>query len=353
MTDQESLIREAVAAEAEQRVDHREVLARLHAAPRRRRPFALVAVGALTAAAAVAAVAIPLAVDRAAAPVDQGRVTPPTGQTVLLLGLDDRVDGTAPRPDALVLVRLSPDGSVSAVSLPRDTRVSPPGAAPARINSLYGAAHERARREGRDPDLAGTEATVAAVEELTGARVDHWAALDMGRFAELSTAVGGVEVCLAADTHDVETGFALPAGRHVLVGEQAALYLRQRKGQSLTRGDLDRVQRHQVFLRGLLDRVGGPEVAGDPVALARVMAVAHDAVRTDEGWDAVAAVKQLTAGGTRRFATLPVDAGDPASDGLPADPARVRPFVADALRDPVASDAPALPGSTAAPACVP
>ncbi|MGM1065603.1 LCP family protein [Saccharothrix sp. Mg75] len=355
MTEQEFLIREALADQAEQRVDHREVLAHLHRAQRRRRPLALVAVGVLTAAAAVAAVAIPFAVDRTAAPDDQARVTPTTGQTVLLLGLDDGAPGAA-RPDALVLLRLSPDGSTSAVSLPRDTRVEVPGAQPAKLNTFYGTAHERALAEGRDPDLAGAEATVDAVEALTGVAVDHWAAVGTGRFAELSTAVGGVEVCLAADAHDTVTGFALPAGRHVLAGEQALLYLRQRTGT--LSGDLQRVTRHQAFLRGLLDRVGSPEVVGDPAALARVVALAHDAVRTDEGWDVVAAVRLLAGDGKRRFTSLLVD---PVAPGVDADPARVHQLLERALRDPAPPTGPTDPGAPSwapgseetVPACVP
>ncbi|MFE2753749.1 hypothetical protein ACFXGA_17315, partial [Actinosynnema sp. NPDC059335] len=106
MTEQEALIREAIAAEAAQAVDHRVVLANLRRGRARRRPFALFAAAGLTVAAAAVAVVVPLTVDRTASapPADQVAPTTPVARTVLLIGADG-----AGGADSIVLVRVAPD----------------------------------------------------------------------------------------------------------------------------------------------------------------------------------------------------------------------------------------------------
>ncbi|MFT7834734.1 LCP family protein [Saccharothrix sp. BKS2] len=325
MTEQEALIREAVAAEADQAVDHREVLAGLRTGRARRRPFALIAVGALTAVAAVVAVAVPLVVDRSAPPAGGGPA--PVGRTVLLMGLDD-----GPRPDAVVVARISPGGAVSALSLPRDTWVDIPGVGPGRLNSAYSRAYEAAGTAGQDADQAGAEAVARTVAQLTGVPVDHHATVPMSAFGELADALGGVEVCLRAPVSDPFSGADLPAGRTTLRGEPALAFLRQR--HQLPHGDLDRVLRHQAFLTGALSRVAA--LADDPAALADLAAVVRRTVRTDPGWDPLEVAALLRPAGPTRSAVIPL--GDQIDTGqgmaLSADPAAVRAFATGHLADP-------------------
>ncbi|ONI84937.1 hypothetical protein ALI22I_31230 [Saccharothrix sp. ALI-22-I] len=336
MTEQEALIREAIAAEADQAVDYRSVLANLHGKRSRRRPIALIAATTLTAVAAAVAVIVPLSVDRSAAPpppIEQA--APPTGQTVLLIGLDDSAN-----TDSVVLARFSPDGSIAAASLPRDSWVDIPGVGMGKLNSAYVQAHTAAQAEGRDGDAAGAEALVRTVEALAGVEIDHYAAVDMAGFAALGDAVGGVEVCLKAATRDEYSGVDLPAGRQTLSEDQALAFLRQRHG--LMQGDLDRVVRHQAFLRGLVAKVTG-EVKNDPAKLARLVGAAHAQVRTDPGWDLLEFAGRLTRNISVRTATIPV--GEPievaSGWGFPVSPDLVRSFAAGFLAD--------WPGSTMAP----
>jgi LCP family protein required for cell wall assembly len=342
MNHQEDLIREAIAAEADEAVDYRVVLSTLHRTKSRRRPTALFAAIGVTAAVAAVAVVVPLTMDRGSssgtvAPADQpsGQTAAPA-QNVLLIGLDE---GT--NTDSVVLARLGPDGSASAASLPRDSWVDIPGVGKGRLNSAYARAHATAQVEGRDGHAAGAEALVQTVETLTGAQIDHYASVDMASFGALADAVGGVEVCLKTAARDQHSGIDLPAGRHSLDGAQSLAFLRQRYG--LPYGDLDRITRQQAFLRSLAAKVVG---AGDLAKLNELVAVAGANVRTDAGWNPMDLAKHLN--GTVRTATLPVGQviDTPDGAGLAVDPTVVRAFTADFFADQPASASTTPPASS-------
>ena len=327
MTDtrQEALIREAIAAEAAQAVDHRTVLANLHGRRSRRRPFALFAAVGLTVAAAAVAVVVPLTLDRGAAPVGPAKAptAAATAQTVLLIGLDG-----SSNTDTVVLARVGTDGAVSAVSLPRDSLVDIPGVGQGKLNSAYARAHAAATAEGRDGDAAGVEALTRTVEALTGVEVDHHAAVEMAAFAELSEAVGGVEVCLRHRSRDEFAGVDLPAGRQSLSGAQALGFLRQRHG--LPNGELDRIVRQHAFLHSLAAKV----LEGDPSKVVELAQLAARHLRIDPGWNLVEFAGRLTP--TLRTAIIPL--GDPVmthdhGHALSVDPAAVRAFTAGFFAD--------------------
>ncbi|QQQ79086.1 LCP family protein [Saccharothrix sp. 6-C] len=331
MTDtrQEALIRDAIAAEAGQAVDHRTVLATLHGGRTRRRPFALFAAAGLTVVAAVVAVVVPLTVDRGAAPPATDPAAPPvtatataTAWTVLLIGLD----GSA-NTDSAVLARVGADGSVSAAALPRDVLVDIPGEGPGRLGSAYARAHAAARADGRDGDLAGVQSLVRTVEALTGVAVDHYAAVDVAAFGALSDAVGGVPVCLRRPARDELSGVDLPAGPQTVSGAQALAFLRQREG--LANRDLDRIVRQLAFLRSL----AGELAEAGPAEIARLARVTATGVRVDPGLDVLELAGRLTP--AVRTAIIPL--GDEVdADGGRAhrvDPAAVRAFMAGFFAD--------------------
>lgn len=291
------LIRQAIAAEAEERVDSRTVLANLHKA-KKRKPFGLiVGVATLTAAAAAAAVIIPTAIHKTDASPATQPAPPATPQNVLLLGLDD-----GGRTDAIVFAHFTTDGSVSAVSLPRDIQLGND-----KLNSLF-------------PDNPAK--LTSAVERMTGTKVDHYAAVKMADFGRIAEVVGGVEVCVTAATKDDETGARFPAGRQTLTGDQALAFLRQRKG--LLKGDLDRVRRHQAFLAGLATKIN----KDNALALAREVG---KSVRVDEGWDVLAFAQRFQGPVKLSAGTLPItDPGPtPTGHGLGVEPEKAKQFVDD------------------------
>ncbi|MFC7616091.1 LCP family protein [Actinokineospora soli] len=224
---------------------------------------------------------------------------------VVVLGVDEH------RADTVMLLRLD-GGRVSALSLPRDTWVTVPGRGESRLNRTY--------------EQYGPDVLVDVVADLTGQRVDHWAAVDMAGFERLATAVGGVEVCLRAATSDRFAGADFPAGRQTITGAAALAFVRQRHG--LPNGDLDRVVRQQVFVRGLVDKLV-TTVLTDPVREAELSELVRSVVRTDPGWSPVALAAQAT--GPVRAATIPIADAEfqtEAGFALKVEPAEVRRFAA-------------------------
>jgi LCP family protein required for cell wall assembly len=336
MTDHdiEVLVRQAVADEASTAVDAGTVLAGLRQGrSRRRRPIALIAAAGLAVAAVAVAVVVPVLAGRDAPPPPSQQVARPapmTAQNILLIGLDERAN-----TDAVVLLRLGGDGVLNAVSLPRDSLVDIPGLGHESLNSAYPVARQSAVDRGADEATAaaeGAKSLVATVEQLTGVEVDHYAAVEMAGLGRISSAVGGVEVCLREPSQDSFSGADFPAGRKVLTGDQALAFVRQR--HDLPQGDLDRVVRQQAFLKSL-----AAKVIGDPQKLTAALAAVRDNVRVDQGWDVAAFASGLASGVSTRTATIPVNeqSGGP---GLVLDPAAVRTFVGEFLAGPAPSTQP-------------
>ncbi|WP_112268792.1 LCP family protein [Lentzea terrae] len=289
------LIRSAIAAEAEERVDSRTVLAELHKR-KARKPFGLIiGVATLTVAAAAAAVIIPTAAKKTDA--SPAELQPPKAENVLLIGTDD-----ANHADALVFARFEPDGSASVISLPRDIFAE---SSADKINSLY---------------LGGPRMLTNEIQHLTGAPVDHFAAVKMSEFGKIATAVGGVEVCLNKAMKEPYSGVDLPAGRQTLAGDQALAFLRQRHG--LLNGDLDRTKRHQAFLAGLAAKI----TKDNAPALARVIG---GSIEVDEGWDVLAFASRFQGPVKIKTATLPVGEMITRASvfGFAPDPAQAKQFV--------------------------
>lgn len=325
-----------------------------------------------------------------------GRPAPPAGPdgldepvTALLVGIDSRTDASGnPLPpevlsqlragedegqfntDTLILMHI-PAGdtaAASAVSIPRDSFVELAGdLGRHKINSAYrrgmvaaednpeiaavaGPARERALRE------AGRAALVATVEDLTGARIDHYAELNLVGFVEVTDAVGGVPVCLAAPVREPRSGVDLPAGQQLLNGSDALAFVRQR--HDLADGDLDRVARQQAFLAGLARSALSSGALSDPVRLDALVSAVTRHVVLDDGWDldALAAQMRRATGGDIAFRTIPT--GSPALDtpvdgvAVEVDPEAVRAFVGEVL-DPVQRERLTSPLPTAPPTAEP
>jgi LCP family protein required for cell wall assembly len=310
MTEEETLIRQAVTDEANQAVDAATVLAGLREArPKRRRTGMLVAVAGFAVAAAVVAVVVPLTASREATPVPPAsapnKPVPVTAENILLVGLDE-VDNT----DTIILVRHNADGTFRAVSIPRDTYVDIPGQGQHKISSAYprGAAD-------------GMKSLVGAVQELTGVTVNHYAAVKMADFVRLADAVGGVEVCLKGAVKDTLSNANFPAGKQTLAGDALLAFLRQRHG--LPNGDLDRVVRAQVFLRSLVNKVAGS------TNLPALVEAVKQTVRVDPGWDLVEFANQVASGATTVSGTIPYANGAKQTnegDVIAVDPAKVKDF---------------------------
>ncbi len=307
---------------------------------------------------------------------------------ILLVGSDSRTDANGnPLPlevlkllrteesaglntDTIILIRVPDDGgNAYAVSIPRDTYVPIPGYREDKINTAYGVSKrmegEKLRAAGvtdeptvdRQAAVAGQRVLVQTVEELTGARIDHYAEINLYGFYLLTEAVGGVEVCLKRSTKDSDSGADFTKGRQLVSGGDALAFVRQRK--NLPRGDLDRIVRQQVFMAALASRMLGAGTLTDPGKLSGLMDAAQKSIVLDDGWDVLGFAGQLNglAAGDVEFVTIPVvEVGARNERGqsiITVDPVAVRTFVSGLLGEQPAPDQAAPPPPTTAPTAPP
>jgi len=157
------------------------------------------------------------------------------------------------------------------VSLPRDSYVPIPGYGEDKINAAYA--------------FGGAALLVQTVEQATGIRLDHYAEVGFGGFAELVDAVGGVAMCPQEPIDDPLAGIALPAGCQELDGRNALGFVRSR---ATARADLDRMTHQRAFMSALLKRATSPSVLLNPLRWYPMAAAATGAVTLDQGghiWD--------------------------------------------------------------------
>ncbi|ETW22249.1 LytTR family transcriptional regulator [Mycobacterium gastri 'Wayne'] len=205
------------------------------------------------------------------------------GTNWLLVGSDSRQDLTAEqqqnlatggdvgtgRTDTILLVHVPGFGSstpTTLVSIPRDSSVPIPGHGRDKINSAF--------------VTGGAPLLVQTVEQATGLRVDHYAEVGFGGFAELVDALGGVNMCLSEPIRDPLAGIDLPAGCQQLDGRRGLGYVRSR---ATPRADLDRMLNQRQFMAALLHRAGSPAVWLNPWRWYAVPHAATAALTVDQG----------------------------------------------------------------------
>ncbi|MFW5419892.1 LCP family protein [Nocardiopsis sp. CNT-189] len=209
-----------------------------------------------------------------AVPEEQGRPGDDPGENWLLIGSDMRGD-TAPgrwrsgeaHADVIMLLHVpEEEDRAYVVAIPRDSWVDIPGHGRDKIAEALGAGGPRLLTE--------------AVEELSGVRVDHFAAVDFAGFEEMTDALGGVTIDLPHEVYDHTNGWYWEAGENHMDGAEALRFVRERKG--LDGSDTGRIKRQQVFLRAMAEKVAGEEVRGDPRRLDAFLLAASGAVAVDE-----------------------------------------------------------------------
>ena len=183
---------------------------------------------------------------------------------ILIIGTDTRAGanseyGTADDPsgegnaDVMLLMDISADNSrVSVTSFPRDLMVPIPDCQPSTGGSIVSGA---AAGQLNATLQAGPGCTVAAINDITGLTIDHFMLADFTAVKELSSALGGVEVCIDHALNDNPgSGLVLPAGNSWISGEQALQFLRTRHSFG-DASDLARIQAQQYFLGSMVRKV--------------------------------------------------------------------------------------------------
>ncbi|HYF92792.1 MAG TPA: LCP family protein [Symbiobacteriaceae bacterium] len=162
---------------------------------------------------------------------------------VAVMGVDERENDVG-RSDTLVLMRLDPTADqVSIINIPRDTLAMVDGE-PAKINAAYAA--------------GGPEETTEVLADLLDIERPYYVTLNFEAFEELINQVGGVEIDVEKhyvyDDPFQDLHIDIPAGRQLLLGEQALHYVRLRY-DGVTNSDIARIERQQKFLQAFKEKV--------------------------------------------------------------------------------------------------
>ncbi|MFZ4188701.1 LCP family glycopolymer transferase [Streptomyces pseudogriseolus] len=224
---------------------------------------------------------------------------------ILLIGTDKRTGagnegygdkGSEGHADTTILLHVSKDRSnATALSIPRDLIVDIPdcptqqedgsekvipGSIGARFNTSLG-------QSGRTPSC-----TMRTVTELTGIKPDNFMVADFNAVKTLTSAVGGVEVCLGKDINDPDSHLNLPKGTHRIEGEQALAFVRTRHSVGLG-GDLSRIELQQQFLSSLMRELKSNDTLTSPSKMIKLAEAGTEALTVDSQLNSINKLKDL------------------------------------------------------------
>ncbi|WP_329471154.1 LCP family protein [Streptomyces sp. NBC_01723] len=224
---------------------------------------------------------------------------------ILIIGTDKRTGegnegygdkGSVGHADTNILLHVSEDRSnATALSIPRDlivdvpdcetvqedgTKKIIPGTSNVRFNTSLG-------ESGRD---AGC--TMRTVKEATGIQPHHFMMADFNAVKTLTTAVGGVDVCVEKAVDDPKSHLKLPAGESKVEGEQALAFVRTRHAFG-NEGDLDRIKVQQQFLGSLMRKMSSSDTLTSPTKLVKLAEAATNALTVDKAIGNVGTLKDL------------------------------------------------------------
>jgi LCP family protein required for cell wall assembly len=224
---------------------------------------------------------------------------------ILIIGTDKRTGkgnegygdkGSVGHADTNILLHVSKDRTnATALSIPRDlivnvpdceviqpdgTKKVVPGTDGVRFNTSLG-------QEDRNPGC-----TMNTVKAVTGIQPDHFMMVDFNAVKTLTSAVGGVDVCLAHAVNDPDSHLNLSAGKHKIEGEQALAFVRTRHSWG-NQGDLDRIKVQQKFMGSLMRKMSSSDTLTSPTKLLDLADAATKALTVDKGIGKVGTLKDI------------------------------------------------------------
>ncbi|WP_307314698.1 LCP family protein [Microbacterium sp. SORGH_AS_0421] len=153
---------------------------------------------------------------------------------------------------------------VTVVSFPRDLIFDAPacdtadggrfGGGTLQINELY--------------TYGGLSCVITAISDMSGQQIQFGAMVTFGGVIEITNAIGGVEICLASDMRDANTGIDWEAGPRTIQGLEALQFLRTRYG--VGGSDLARVSNQQQYMSRLARKLVSEEVLSNPSTVLRL-----------------------------------------------------------------------------------
>ncbi|MEU6146934.1 LCP family protein [Streptomyces sp. NPDC047081] len=224
---------------------------------------------------------------------------------ILLIGTDKRTgegntkygdSGSVGHADTTILLHVSKDRSnATALSIPRDLITDIPdcpttladgtekviaGTSDVRFNTSLGQAE-------RTPSCVARTVT-----ELTGITPDNFMVADFNAVKTLTTAVGGVDVCLGKDINDPDSHLNLKKGMQHIEGETALAFVRTRHAVGFG-GDLSRITLQQQFLSALMRKLKSNDTLTNPAKMIKVAEAGTKALTVDSNLDSIGKLKDL------------------------------------------------------------
>lgn len=244
---------------------------------------------------------------------------------ILVLGSDDRGTTAAAarrgsRSDTTILLHLSGDRRRAyGVSIPRDSIVKRPDCVDEDGTTIPG---DPAAMWNAAFSYGGPACTLHQTEQTTGVRIDHMVVLNFVGFKNMVDAIGGVEVTVDQPIGTPGTDTYLPAGTHELRGDQALLYVQDRKSFG-DGSDIGRIRHQQAFMASIAREVVSAGTLANPVKLFNFLDAATESLEVDTEMGSLREMARL--GNQFRdiglsdiqFSTVPWEA-------YPADPNRVQ-----------------------------
>ena len=163
--------------------------------------------------------------------------------------------GAGDHSDVIMLVHTQPGGKTVILSFPRDLWVNIPGLGKGKINSAFtgGVAG------------GGPLRVAQTVSRITGLKISHFLAVDLGGFQGVVDSIGGIDMCLPPTEAgpdgwitDINTQLHLRPGCQHLNGQEVLSYVRSRHLPCDVNGDFNRISRQQAFLRAIINRMLQP-----------------------------------------------------------------------------------------------
>nr|WP_179580959.1 LCP family protein [Leifsonia psychrotolerans] len=268
------------------------------------------------------------------------------GVNMLIIGSDSRAgqdpsfggeDETGDLNDVTMLLHISQDHSnASVISFPRDMFVPIP-----ECPLPDGDTSSAMSRQKINTTLSygGMACTVLTVEALTGLSIPFAAEVQFSGVMAMSTAVGGVPVCVAERIEDEYTGTFLDPGVHSLQGVDALQFLRTRHGVG-DGSDLTRINNQQVFMSSLVRQIKSANTLSDPLKVYSLAKAATSNMQLSESLNNVSTLASIAMAlkdiNLDEITFVQVPTGSTEGGVLPVQPAFDDMFAAIAADQPIA-----------------
>lgn len=180
------------------------------------------------------------------------------------------------RTDSMMILHRGPNGN-SMVSLPRDSWVTIPEFTGSRTGKRI---PEQQQKLNTSYSIEGPELLVRTIEHNTGLKIDHYAEIGFGGFADLVDSLGGVEMCFDKAVKDKNSGADFTEGCHDLDGAESLAFVRNR--YNAEGGDFGRTKNQQKFLSALANESATPSTLLNPFKLYPTMGSGLDSLIVDK-----------------------------------------------------------------------